>query len=927
MEDAVEDAVALAVAWLVDEVVRRKEGAALRVLRTALSERSLRLRTAFTSAMISLAVSREQLVLPADAARLTAMAKHFARRGDAAFISSSGALQPFLKAAATSPEPAVREQALRAFAFLAVGRQDVKPLLAALDSKHAVAGRSADHRWSAAQAASLLRAMCACTANRPLILALGAHVPLLALAQRQRGPNGADVAADALAVVAALAADPAACAQLGADGGVRQLCAIATASASASLALVASPPSAVASAAAAAAAAASAAEAEPAPPPAAENSAAQPLELALCALARLAAGHDVNIKLVVDHHGLRPAFATLLAPTDGPARAHASQLVLAVAGAPRCARALAAKPHGLELIRCVQRGITRHASHWLPALCAALARLTESEETSALLVGAHAIELNRALQHVLQNSSVAQARVQCMRVVQHLADLEVDNAVSAAAAKPLALAPPAQADGAKSTSPPPPQPAALGGADGAPPVGSPSAATGGASDGAAAADGTPPPALAPPPPLPHAHAPPSALGAMRVDARLLVHCALASAGGELQVGALRALGSLAYHREMRRWLLLDGHLRAVAAVAADAPPPPAGRELRAAAARLLAICGWEAGAEAAGPAYGGLARAAPLLRAPAGLNGGQRGVAILCIDGGGTRGLIALQILRALERQLGGRPLASAFDMICGTSTGSIIAYLLGTMRLSTECVRAREEGEGCERARARPRERAQHARETEIERGSERANMRHTLGNLLAARGPIPDARPVSHARTGVAANPPRLTACLPASVAASNRRPLARAPSLPPPGWSRASTSSSHGAPSPSAASQSARAPTLRRPSPSCCRSSSARRGCWMLHCISRRRPTRARPTATTATRARAAAAGASGCTSSRWRRASRRRRRCPSSSAATRTRPTAPRDMPAFRARAAGRRCARRRRRRAISSRSRWAASPSA
>src|SRR5918911_945547 len=51
---------------------------------------------------------------------------------------------------------------------------------------------------------------------------------------------------------------------------------------------------------------------------------------------------------------------------------------------------------------------------------------------------------------------------------------------------------------------------------------------------------------------------------------------------------------------------------------------------------------------------------------------------LLAIDGGGIRGVLALEILAEIERQLGrGRPgfrLAHYFDYIAGTSTGGIIA-------------------------------------------------------------------------------------------------------------------------------------------------------------------------------------------------------------------------------------------------------------
>jgi uncharacterized protein len=47
---------------------------------------------------------------------------------------------------------------------------------------------------------------------------------------------------------------------------------------------------------------------------------------------------------------------------------------------------------------------------------------------------------------------------------------------------------------------------------------------------------------------------------------------------------------------------------------------------------------------------------------------------LLALDGGGIRGVMTLSILKAIETQLGGRPLAEYFDYIAGTSTGAIIA-------------------------------------------------------------------------------------------------------------------------------------------------------------------------------------------------------------------------------------------------------------
>jgi patatin-like phospholipase/acyl hydrolase len=64
---------------------------------------------------------------------------------------------------------------------------------------------------------------------------------------------------------------------------------------------------------------------------------------------------------------------------------------------------------------------------------------------------------------------------------------------------------------------------------------------------------------------------------------------------------------------------------------------------------------------------------------------------ILCLDGGGAKGFYTLGFLRELEAALG-KPLASHFHAIYGTSTGAIIASLIGLGKSADETLKLYED-------------------------------------------------------------------------------------------------------------------------------------------------------------------------------------------------------------------------------------------
>lgn len=73
----------------------------------------------------------------------------------------------------------------------------------------------------------------------------------------------------------------------------------------------------------------------------------------------------------------------------------------------------------------------------------------------------------------------------------------------------------------------------------------------------------------------------------------------------------------------------------------------------------------------------------------------RKGLALLCLDGGGVRGLSSLYILKQLMETISiqnpPKP-CDYFDMIGGTSTGGLIAIMLGRLHMGVdECIVAYE--------------------------------------------------------------------------------------------------------------------------------------------------------------------------------------------------------------------------------------------
>ncbi|XVF87704.1 hypothetical protein PTKIN_Ptkin18bG0141900 [Pterospermum kingtungense] len=133
---------------------------------------------------------------------------------------------------------------------------------------------------------------------------------------------------------------------------------------------------------------------------------------------------------------------------------------------------------------------------------------------------------------------------------------------------------------------------------------------------------------------------------------------------EVQRLALLSVGNLAFCLQNRRVLVTDESLKELLMSQTSTPEPLVNK----AAARALAILGENE----------------ILRRAVKGKPVPKRGLRILSLDGGGMRGLATVLILKEIEKRTGKR-MHELFDLICGTSTGGILAAGLGMRLMSID--------------------------------------------------------------------------------------------------------------------------------------------------------------------------------------------------------------------------------------------------
>lgn len=133
---------------------------------------------------------------------------------------------------------------------------------------------------------------------------------------------------------------------------------------------------------------------------------------------------------------------------------------------------------------------------------------------------------------------------------------------------------------------------------------------------------------------------------------------------EVQRFALLAVGNLAFCLENRRILVTSESLRDLLMRLTVGPEP----RVNKAAARALAILGENES----------------LRRAIRGRQVPKQGLRILSMDGGGMKGLATVQILKEIEKGTGKR-IHELFDLVCGTSTGGMLAIALAVKLMTLD--------------------------------------------------------------------------------------------------------------------------------------------------------------------------------------------------------------------------------------------------
>ncbi|BDA47659.1 probable calcium-independent phospholipase A2-gamma at C-terminar half [Coccomyxa sp. Obi] len=141
-----------------------------------------------------------------------------------------------------------------------------------------------------------------------------------------------------------------------------------------------------------------------------------------------------------------------------------------------------------------------------------------------------------------------------------------------------------------------------------------------------------------------------------------------SGADDVKTAALETLGNLAFCRDNRSVVLAAPGLRDWLARLAQDKVGGVQRRVGVAATRALAILGEN---EEVRRAIG----RPPIV---------GRGVRILSMDGGGMKGIAIIRELRQLEQRTG-RRIHELFDLVCGTSTGGILAVALALKQLSLE--------------------------------------------------------------------------------------------------------------------------------------------------------------------------------------------------------------------------------------------------